>query len=153
MEGCEEMVSELDVSVVMPTYNEGERIEENLGKIDSIAQRTGLEYEVIVVDDGSFDDTSKNAMRYANRNGHVRICSHSRNSGKGRAVRTGFQQARSNAIVFVDGDLDVEWASAELERCCFAASCVRLCRIHGLWHARRCLDGTSVRGVGDQAYG
>lgn len=102
------MISEPELSVVMPAYNEGRKIEDSLEKVDDVVQKISFKYEVIVVDDGSLDDTSKKAINYANKNGHVRIVSYERNSGKGHAVKTGFAHARSDIIVFVDGDLDVE---------------------------------------------
>jgi dolichol-phosphate mannosyltransferase len=102
------MISKPELSIIMPAYNEGERIENSLEKVDFFVQKTGFKYEVIVVDDGSFDDTSKRTINYANKNGHVRMVRYAKNSGKGYAVRTGFAHARSDRIVFVDGDLDVD---------------------------------------------
>lgn len=92
----------------MPAYNEAEKIENSLEKVDYFAQKTGFKYEVIVVDDGSLDDTPKRTINYANRNGHVRMVRFVKNSGKGYAIRTGFSHARSDKIVFVDGDMDVD---------------------------------------------
>ena len=102
------MIRKPELTVVMPAYNEGQQIEDSLEKVDCVLQKNGSKYEVIVVDDGSLDGTSKKAMNYANRNGHVKIVSYERNSGKGHAVKTGFANARSDIIVFIDGDLDVE---------------------------------------------
>ncbi|MCK4477843.1 glycosyltransferase family 2 protein [Candidatus Bathyarchaeota archaeon] len=102
------MIRKPELTVVMPAYNEGQQIEDSLEKVDSVLQKNGSKYEVIVVDDGSLDGTSKKATNYANRNGHVKIVSYERNSGKGHAVKTGFANARSDIIVFIDGDLDVE---------------------------------------------
>jgi glycosyltransferase involved in cell wall biosynthesis len=102
------MINKLELSVVMPAYNEGKKIENSLERVDYFVQKTGFKYEVIVVDDGSLDDTSKRTISYANKNGHVRIVRYAKNAGKGYAVRTGFAHARSDRIVFVDGDLDVE---------------------------------------------
>ena len=102
------VITKPELSVVMPAYNEGRGIEGSLERVDYFAQKTGFKYEVIVVDDGSLDDTSKKALSYANKNGHVRIASYAKNSGKGHAVKTGFALARSDTIVFMDGDLDVE---------------------------------------------
>jgi glycosyltransferase involved in cell wall biosynthesis len=102
------MMTKPELSVVMPAYNEGGKIETSLEKVDFFVQKTGFQYEVIVVDDGSLDDTSRKAVHYANKNGHVRIVSYKNNSGKGHAVKTGFAYARSDVIVIMDGDLDVE---------------------------------------------
>ena len=102
------MLRRPELSVIMPAYNEAEKIENSLEKVDYFIQRTGYRYEVIVVDDGSLDDTSKRTINYANKNGHVKMVRYAKNLGKGYAVRTGFAHARSNRIVFVDGDMDVD---------------------------------------------
>ncbi|MGB9134398.1 MAG: dolichyl-phosphate beta-glucosyltransferase [Candidatus Bathyarchaeia archaeon] len=102
------MLRRPELSVIMPAYNEAEKIENSLEKVDYFVHRTGFRYEVIVVDDGSLDDTSKRTINYANRNGHVKMVRYAKNLGKGYAVRTGFVHARSNRVVFVDGDMDVD---------------------------------------------
>jgi len=102
------VINRPELSVVMPAYNEAEKIENSLEKVDYFVQKTGFKYEVIVVDDGSLDDTPKRTINYANRNGHVRMVRFAKNSGKGYAIRTGFLHARSDRIVFMDGDLDVD---------------------------------------------
>jgi dolichol-phosphate mannosyltransferase len=102
------VINRPELSVVMPAYNEAEKIENSLEKVDYFVQKTGFKYEVIVVDDGSLDDTPKRTINYANRNGHVRMVRFAKNSGKGYAIRIGFSHARSDKIVFVDGDLDVD---------------------------------------------
>jgi dolichyl-phosphate beta-glucosyltransferase len=100
------------VSVVLPAYNEGEFIENALEKLESTICGDGLRYEVVVVDDGSIDDTRVKALRWsarAIRNGHVRVVGYDRNEGKGFAVKTGFCAALGDAVVFADSDLDVDF--------------------------------------------
>jgi glycosyltransferase involved in cell wall biosynthesis len=96
------------LSVVLPAYNEEEIIEDSLGKVDHVVRGTGYKYELIVVDDGSMDGTAKKATKYAKRNGHIRVLSYEKNSGKGHAVKSGFLHAQSDIVVFMDGDLEVE---------------------------------------------
>jgi glycosyltransferase involved in cell wall biosynthesis len=96
------------VSFVLPAYNEGEFIEDVLERLDSAVNGDGLRCEVVVVDDGSVDDTRVRALRYAAGNGHVRVVGYDRNVGKGFAVRAGFWEAVGDAVVFVDSDLDVD---------------------------------------------
>lgn len=100
------------VSVVLPAYNEGEFIENALEKLESTISVDGLRYEVVVVDDGSIDDTRVKALRWsvrAVRNGHVRVVGYDRNEGKGFAVKTGFCAALGDVVVFADSDLDVDF--------------------------------------------
>jgi glycosyltransferase involved in cell wall biosynthesis len=67
-----------------------------------------LPYEIIVVDDGSRDDTLKKARRYAGRNGHVKVVSYGENAGKGHAVKTGFMQTNGNVVIFADSDMEID---------------------------------------------
>jgi glycosyltransferase involved in cell wall biosynthesis len=67
-----------------------------------------LPYEIVIVDDGSRDDTLAIARRYAGRNSHVKVLSYSENVGKGYAVKTGFLQSTGNVVVFTDGDMEVD---------------------------------------------
>lgn len=97
-----------ELSVVMPAYNKGHIVEEAIKRIDSAAKQMELSYELIVVDDGSVDDTRRKVVDYANNNSHVKVIGYERNMGKGYAVKTGFQHARGNVVIFVDSDLDID---------------------------------------------
>jgi len=97
-----------ELSVILPAYNEGSVIEETLDHVDSAVRQTGLRYEIVVVDDGSVDDTKRRVSNYANNNGHVRVVGYKRNTGKGYAVKTGFQCAKGNSVIFIDSDLDID---------------------------------------------
>jgi len=102
------MSDRLDLSVVLPAYNEGVFIEKVVEHIDNVIKQSKLRYELVVVDDGSADDTRSKVTNYANNNGHVRVISYNRNIGKGFAIKTGFLQSRGNAVVFADSDLDID---------------------------------------------
>lgn len=83
----------MKASVVVPAYNEGRNIESVLRGI----RRTG-NYEIIVVDDGSLDDTSRIAKKYA------KVIRLSKNRGKGYACRVGAGAANYKHLVFIDSD-------------------------------------------------
>jgi dolichyl-phosphate beta-glucosyltransferase len=103
-----ELASKPVVSFVLPAYNEEKFIEGVLERLDSAVNGKGLRCEVIVVDDGSVDDTRLRALRYASGKWYVRVFGYDRNVGKGFAVKTGFWKAVGDAVVFVDSDSDVD---------------------------------------------
>jgi len=97
-----------ELSFVIPAYNEEESIEATLCTLDDAAKSKKLRYEIVVVDDGSSDKTSLRASMYARRNGHVKIIRCIKNMGKGYAIKTGFMQARGEAVVFADSDMEID---------------------------------------------
>jgi glycosyltransferase involved in cell wall biosynthesis len=97
-----------ELSVVLPAFNEGDVIEKALNYVDSVVRGTGLKYEIIVVDDGSVDDTLRRAIDYAYKNRHVRVVGYEKNMGKGYAIKTGFKYAQGGAVVFIDSDLEID---------------------------------------------
>lgn len=99
----------VDVSVILCAYNEGGVIEDAIVRVVKVMKGTSYNFEVIVVDDGSQDDTKDKAIKYIEANGdhRVKVVSHRRNLGKGSAIKTGFANSRGRYIVILDGDLDV----------------------------------------------
>lgn len=97
-----------ELSLILPAYNEGNTIDEVVKKVDRVVGQIKVDYELIVVDDGSIDDTQKRAVNCATENSHVKVVVHHRNMGKGHAIKTGFSQARGNVVVFMDSDLEVD---------------------------------------------
>jgi dolichyl-phosphate beta-glucosyltransferase len=93
------------VSVVIPTYNEGGRIEPNLEKIIKYLNVKFAQFEVIAVDDGSRDDTPRKIAEVARKEPRVRHFLFSTNRGKGFVVREGILKARGDVIFFTDADL------------------------------------------------
>jgi len=93
------------LSVVIPVYNEGACIQRNLEKIAGYLSSKFSRFEVIVVDDGSTDDTRKKLAEVARQDGQIRIVSFSINHGKGFAVKQGMLKARGGIALFTDADL------------------------------------------------
>ena len=85
------------ISCIVCAYNEGPRI----GAVLEVAAAHPLIAEVIVVDDGSVDDTAQVVARYP----RVRLIPHARNQGKSRAVATGVEAARHDLLMLLDADL------------------------------------------------
>ncbi|MGQ9597771.1 MAG: glycosyltransferase family 2 protein [Thermoproteota archaeon] len=96
------------VSVILPAYNEESTIEEAVRRTEEVLKRIGFNYEIIIVNDGSTDNTISRALKCANNNHHVKVVSHLRNLGKGAAVRTGFAHSSGDRIVFMDSDLEID---------------------------------------------
>ncbi|KAK9473752.1 nucleotide-diphospho-sugar transferase [Dipodascopsis tothii] len=105
--------AETHLSVVIPAYNESGRIESMLSETFSfletyLPESSGKAWEVIVVDDGSADDTSEVALRFAQArgetSGRMRVCTLAKNRGKGGAVNHGMMHARGRYILFADAD-------------------------------------------------
>ncbi len=108
------MMSEpLELSVVIPAYNEARRLSPTLDRVVSFLDVLGKPYEVIVVDDGSKDQTAELAR---SKGGAVRVIVLEKNSGKGAAVRTGVLASRGRRVLFTDADMSTpidEWTRFE----------------------------------------
>jgi dolichyl-phosphate beta-glucosyltransferase len=95
------------LSIVIPCYNEEQRIGPTLAEIERHFAASGLAYELLVVDDGSTDGTADLVAARARLNGCLRVISTRPNGGKGHAVRTGALAARGQVIMFTDADLSI----------------------------------------------
>lgn len=92
-------------SIVVPAYNESERLGTTLEQILNHVRRQSWNAEIVVVDDGSRDDTLEIANRFAATHSEVRPIQNPGNQGKGYAVRNGMLHARGEMVLFTDADL------------------------------------------------
>jgi polyisoprenyl-phosphate glycosyltransferase len=92
------------VSVVIPLYNEGSHVGELLSDLKEALQETGCRFEVVLVDDGSPDDTWERIKDEARAFPNLRAVRLSRNFGKELALCAGLERARGDAMVVMDGD-------------------------------------------------
>lgn len=95
------------VSVIMPAYNEAANIRENLLITKALFRKAKSHFEIILVDDGSQDDTYDQASLVAKEDEAVTVLRHLTNRGKGGALQTGFRHASGDFVVFLDSDLDL----------------------------------------------
>jgi polyisoprenyl-phosphate glycosyltransferase len=92
------------ISVVIPLYNEGSHMRELLSDLKKALQQTGCRFEVVLVDDGSPDDTWERIKDEARALPNLRAVRLSRNFGKELALCAGLERARGDAMVVMDGD-------------------------------------------------
>jgi len=88
----------------MPAYNEAENIRAVVSEAVAAARLVAKNYEVIVVNDGSRDQTGKLVTKLAAQNSHIRLVNHRKNKGYGAAVKSGLKAARFDWIFFTDSD-------------------------------------------------
>jgi len=93
------------VSVVIPLHNEEENIEELYHSLKSVMDSEGKDYELLFVDDGSTDRTLGLLEPFEQRDPRVRLLRFRRNFGKAAAWAAGFDHAKGDVIVTIDGDL------------------------------------------------
>ena len=104
---------QLELSIVVPAFNEEQRLPKSLRSIQSYLKSRRLRAEVLVVDDGSTDATPK--LVEASRNGfpELRLISNGRHRGKGFSVRHGMLEARGEFALFTDADLSAPIEEAD----------------------------------------
>src|SRR5687767_13954867 len=95
------------LSIIVPAYNEGARLGNSLRTVVTYLHEHAPESELIVVDDGSTDDTANAAREELSTSKTVRtsVISYQSNLGKGRAVRLGLLASRGDIALFTDADL------------------------------------------------
>lgn len=93
------------LSVVIPAYNEAKRIERTLKLVIAYLTRRGLSHEILVVDDGSTDETVAVVSKIAETHPPLRILRNNPNRGKGYSVKTGILHSRGEFVLFSDADL------------------------------------------------
>lgn len=99
------MRNALDLSVVIPVFNEEGRLPVNLDKIIQFFKKRKIRSEIILVDDGSTDKTWSVLQSYEKKHRNIKLCRHSKNLGKGGAVKTGMMKAEGRLVLMTDCDL------------------------------------------------
>ena len=95
----------MDISVIVPLYNEAESLPELEAWIARVMEQNGFSYEIIFVDDGSTDNSWQIINRLREKNPAVKGVSFRRNYGKSPALNTGFTRAKGNVVITMDADL------------------------------------------------
>lgn len=95
----------MDISVVVPLYNEAESLRELHGQLRSTLGRMGMRYEIIFVDDGSTDRSFQLLRDLKRQDKHVKILRFRRNYGKSAALSVAFEKTLGNIVITMDADL------------------------------------------------
>jgi glycosyltransferase involved in cell wall biosynthesis len=103
----------VELSIVIPAYNEEPRLPASLARIAAYIRASGRETEVVVVDDGSRDGTAAAAESFRNEIPGLRVISNGENRGKGYSVRHGMLEALGRIVLFTDADLSAPIEEAD----------------------------------------
>ena len=98
----------MDLSIVIPMFNEAENVRATVARVEEALSAFEGEYEIVAVNDGSTDTTLDILREMALQNQTLRVVSYPRNVGRGKALRTGFREARGDLVVSIDADLSYD---------------------------------------------
>lgn len=101
------MSTNIDMSLVMPCFNEGKEIYKNIMNTVKIISQFVPHYEIICVNDGSSDNTLEELRRAENVDKHVKVATYEQNKGKGNALVLGTSLASGEYVAFIDSDLEL----------------------------------------------
>lgn len=99
-----------ELTVFFPFWNEEKNIDLVVEHALKIVPTLAKKYEILLIDDGSSDRTVEKAEALAKKYPFIRVISHHLNRGYGAALRSGFEHAKYNYIVFTDGDLQFDFS-------------------------------------------
>ncbi|MCQ2226620.1 MAG: glycosyltransferase [Bacteroidales bacterium] len=95
----------MDLSIIVPSFNEDESLPELVAWIGRVMSQTQWTYEIVIVDDGSRDNTMNVIEKLQGTDSHVKAISFRRNYGKSAALNVGFAAAEGNVVITMDADL------------------------------------------------
>ena len=95
----------IDLSIIIPLYNETESLEELSSWIHKVVQESKLKYEIVFIDDGSTDNSWATINSLQKRNNNIKALSFRRNYGKSAALNVGFNMSKGDVVITMDADL------------------------------------------------
>lgn len=98
------------LSVFFPCINEEGNIKNTVSSAEAVLKKLKIKYEIIIIDDGSIDQTGEIADKLSRVNPNIRVIHHPKNLGYGEALKSGFYNARYSTIVYTDGDRQFDFA-------------------------------------------
>lgn len=102
------------LSVFFPSVNEEENIETTINQAVTVLNKLNIEYEILIIDDGSTDQTGKIAEQLAKKSKKIKVIHHEKNLGYGSALKTGFKHARYPWVAFADSDGQFDFSEIRL---------------------------------------
>jgi len=93
------------ISIVIPLFNEEENVKNLHQRLTKSSSSWGDDYEIIFIDDGSYDDTLEMLMKICEKDAHIKTIKLSRNFGHQAAISAGIKHAKGDAVIIMDGDL------------------------------------------------
>jgi glycosyltransferase involved in cell wall biosynthesis len=93
-----------ELSIFFPFWNEEQNIERVVKQTIPVAEEVAEKWEILMIDDGSTDNTLKIAEQLAKENKHLRVVAHKPNRGYGASLTEGLTHSKYNLVVFTDGD-------------------------------------------------
>lgn len=98
----------MDLSIIIPMFNEAENVEATLTRVEEALASFQGTYEIIAVNDGSFDNSWEILKRMESQNEKIKVVSYPKNIGRGMALRKGFQKSKGEIVVSIDADLSYD---------------------------------------------
>ncbi|MGE0527840.1 MAG: glycosyltransferase family 2 protein, partial [Bdellovibrionales bacterium] len=99
------MFANAKLSVIVPLFNEATRLSENLNLLVQEVESYFPDFEVLIISDGSTDGTESKLLTF--KHPRLQVLLFKENTGKGNAIRTGFQKATGDFILFIDGGMEI----------------------------------------------
>lgn len=97
------------LSVFLPAYNEEKIIDITISEIMKVVPLITDDYEILLVNDGSTDESEEKILRWTEKNSKIKLINHRTNLGYGSALRTGFKSAQKDIIFYTDADMPVSF--------------------------------------------
>jgi glycosyltransferase involved in cell wall biosynthesis len=102
-----------ELTIFFPFWNEEKNVRYVVENAIAVANKIASEWEILIIDDGSSDNTYKEGLKLSKEYKKVKVITHSPNRGYGAALKEGFQNARYEYVVFTDGDRQFNFAEVE----------------------------------------
>lgn len=102
-----------ELSIFFPFWNEGKNIKKVVEDAIPVAKNVADKWEIIMIDDGSSDNTLEEAKKLSNQHNNLKVISHTPNRGYGAALKSGLMNSQYKYVVFTDGDRQFDFSEVE----------------------------------------